>query len=141
MKRLKDFTEKSYLDEKLTRAVVRQVGCWEYFQEVAEDVTNHGAMGGFSGFTYYVDTEAFTKHNKALILDMAKEQAQDIDADNIFSMIANFNCIDLSAEEVAEAIYNHQSEDRTTVYNALAWYALEEVCRVYSDLIYEERNA
>lgn len=53
-------------------------------------------------------------------------------------MIAGFNCIDLTAEEVAEAIYNGKSEDRTTVFNALAWYALEEVCRGYVDAVENE---
>lgn len=36
--------------------------------------------------------------------------------------------------EAAEAIHNPRSEDATNVLNALAWFALEEVSRSYSDM-------
>lgn len=64
MKTIKDFIEAGNIEGKLVKAVIRQVGCWEYFKEVAENVTNHGAAGGFCGFTYYGDTIDFTKRNR-----------------------------------------------------------------------------
>lgn len=133
---LKNFCEKSHIDATLIRAVVRQIGGWQEFKERAEDVANHGANGGFSGFIYYSDTVPFTKRNKATILDYAKQLAQDIGDGNMFTMMAQFRALnDLDAEEIAEAIYNYRSDNRTQVYNVLAWFALEEVARSYCDMI------
>ena len=58
--KLSDFVKQSTVPAKLIRAVVRQVGCWEDFQQIAKDVASHGADCGYNGFTYYVDTVAFT---------------------------------------------------------------------------------
>jgi hypothetical protein len=135
MKTLKEFKKESHINPKLIGATVRQFGDWESFTESAEDVVNYGINGGFGGFIYYTDTEAFTKRNRALILDMAKEMAESL-GEGLFEMIAGFVCLKgYSAEEVAEGIYNSRSDHRTTIYNALAWYAGEEVCRSYCDMI------
>jgi hypothetical protein len=56
----------------LTRAVLRRVD-----RESLEDVCNHGAYGGFPGFTYYADTLAFFKAHKADILALAQSQAEE----------------------------------------------------------------
>lgn len=128
-----EFIKQSHIPASLIKATVHQIGGWEEFKEHAEDVTNHGASGGFSGFIYYSDTVEFTETNKATILAFAKEQAADF-GESLFSMVGGFNCLKISPEEVAEAIYNHNSENQTMVYNALAWYILEEVCRSYVDL-------
>lgn len=131
---IKTFAAESHIPATLIRAVVRQVGGWASFREMAADVANHGADAGFSGFCYYTDTVAFTKRQKSAVLEMAKEQASDFGSDSVYSMIAGFRCTTAgSAEEVAEAIHNPRSEDRTAVFNALAWYALEEVARSYVD--------
>ncbi len=135
MKTIKAFTVESNISDRLIRAVVRQVGGWDSFKELAEDVTNHGAGGGFSGFIYYTDTIAFTKRAKTLILELAEDQARDCGYDSVYSMIAGFNCLDMRPDEVAEAVHNARSDDRSTAYNALAWYALEEVCRSYVDAV------
>lgn len=132
---VKAFAAESNIPAALIRAVVRQVGGWASFREMAADVANHGADAGFSGFSYYRDTVAFTKRQKATILEMAKEQASDFGSDSVYEMIASFGCLrrDFDATGVAEAIHNPRSEDRTAVFNALAWYALEETARAYTD--------
>lgn len=135
MKTIEEFTEQSNISEDLIKAVVDQFGGWEEFTTYAEDVTSHGIDGGFSGFIYYNDTIAFTENNLDSILEMAKEQAESIGCDNIFTMISGFNCVNETPEEVAEAIYNSDSENKTSILNALAWYAGEEVCRSYTDLL------
>lgn len=139
MKTIKQFAAQSNIPATLIRAVVRQMGGWEEFKSHAEDVSNHGANGGFSGFIYYSDTAPFCKRNKTDIIAYAKEQAKEFDT-TLSSMIANFNCINLDAEEVAEALYHHLSENLQEVYNALAWYALEEVARAYCDINEQEGN-
>lgn len=127
------FIKQSHIPESVIRAVVRQVGGWEDFQQMADDVTNHGADGGFSGFIYYSDTVKFTKRHKAAILDMARQMADDL-GEPVYKMIGGFNCLKISEGEAAEAIHNPRSEEATNVLNALAWFALEEVSRSYSDL-------
>ena len=135
MKTIEELKENSNMDENLIEAVVDQFGGWESFIECAEDVTSHGIEGGFGGFTYYSDTVEFTEKNLDSILEMGKEMADSFGSDNIFTLISGFNCLDESPEEVAEAIYNADSDNRTQVFNALAWFAGEEVCRNYSDII------
>lgn len=133
MKTLKAFAAESHISENLIRAVVRQAGGWESFKEDASFVSIHGAAGGFHGFIYYTDTVAFTKRNKAVILDAAKNLASDI-GESLYKMIGGFNYLKISEGEAAEAIHNPRSEDRQSVFNALAWFAIEEVARSYSDL-------
>jgi hypothetical protein len=110
----------------LTRAVLRRVDL-----ESLEDVCNHGASGGFSGFTYYADTLAFFKAHKADILALAQSQAEDF-GQGMLEMIAGFNCLkgdNLNPDAVAQAIYTGKGDNAVNVRNALAWYALEEVAR------------
>lgn len=130
---LTTFIEKSHISADVIRAVVKQAGGWDSFKEMADDVTNHGADGGFSGFIYYTDTVKFTKRHKAAILEMAKQMADDL-GEPLYKMIGGFNCLKISEGEAAEAIHNPRSEDQTNVLNALAWFALEEVSRSYSGI-------
>lgn len=133
MKTLKSFTENTNIPAPLVRAVVRQFGDWESFTESASDIMNYGASGGFSGFIYYTDTVKFAKAHKAEILAYASDMASDLGEDSAVSLIAGFNCLKMRPDEVAEALYNPRSDEQTNVYNALAWFALEEVARAYAD--------
>jgi len=135
MKTIQSFIAKSNLPESLIRGVVKQVGGWTSFKEMASDVANHGASGGFSGFCYYSDTVPFAKRHKAVILDYAKQMADDLGESGAMSLIGGFNCLKISADEVAEALYNPRSDEQTNVFNALAWFALEEVSRAYDDAV------
>jgi len=130
--KLNQFIEKSHLDADLIRAVVRQSGGWNSFKEMAEDIANHGVDGGFHGWIYYTDTVAFTQRNKATIMAAAKAMADDL-GESTYGMIACFNCLKMQSDEVAEAIHNPRSDDRTQVFNALAWFAAEEVARSFVD--------
>ena len=112
------FAAKSNLSIGLIRAVVRQAGGWEAFQEMARDVTNHGAAGGFSGFTYYSDTEPFAQRNKDAIIEMAKQMADDMGEPGALSLIAGFNWLrdrKLSGDDVAECVYRKGHEDRSYI--------------------------
>jgi hypothetical protein len=116
----------------LASAVIRQCGGWDSFKEMAADVANHGADGGFHGFIYYTETVKFAKAHKADILDYARQMADDL-GESLYGMIGGFNCLKISEGEAAEAIHNARSDDHTSVMNALAWFALEEVSRRYAD--------
>lgn len=133
IKTQKQFIEQTNIPAKLVRAVVRQIGGWEEFKECANDVTNHGANGGFSGFVYYNETVPFFKRNKKEIIELVRSMAEEL-GENSMSLVAGFNCLKTDAETVADAIYNPRTEDPENVRNALAWFALEEVARSYVDL-------
>lgn len=134
---LKKFCGESHLPAELIRATVRQVGGFDSFTEIASDVANHGADSGFSGFTYYADVVKFSERNKAAILEACRDMASDLGEPGAYSMIAGFNCLkdlELSGDAVADTIHDKRAEDYTQIMNALAWFALEEVSRSYSDL-------
>lgn len=129
----------------LVRAVVKQLGGRQEFTERAQDITNHGISGGFSGFIYYSDTVPFARKHKASILKMAEEQAADFGED-LYTMISSFNCLtdhrtrkpEYTTGQIAAIIHGRFTDsegDHTQVFNALAWYAAEEVARAYCDLL------
>ncbi len=133
MKTIKQFIDNSNLPEKLVRSVIRQIGGWNEFKDRSQDVYNCGAAGGFNGFTYYSDTVAFTKRNKADIEAMLKDFADSI-GDSFADCLTSFNCLKVEdACDILDGYYNSRSDSRQMVYNALAWYALEEVCRAYCE--------
>lgn len=121
----------------LVRAVICQLGGWQSFTEAAQDIANHGIDGGFHGFIYCRDTEAFTKRNREHIAAMARDQANDFGS-TITEMIQNFGCFrnDRPSEEaVSRALYQGRNmDDQPNVLNALAWYAGEEVARAFVDM-------
>jgi hypothetical protein len=136
---LSAFIAASNINASLIRAVIRQIGGFEEFKNRADDICNYGANSGFSGFIYYSDTVPFAKRQKANIMEYAAEMADSL-GESLIKMIAGFNCLKITEAECAEAIYNPKSENRTQVFNALAWFALEEVCRAWVDFQYEQRN-
>lgn len=123
------------INEKLVRGVVRQFGGKEAFFENADDVSRHGIGGGYSGFIYYVETVAFFRKYKDEIVELAENVANDI-GDNVIEMITSFNCIkgEYTGSDVGKALYGRYDSNYDTLYNALAWFAGEEVCRIASDL-------
>jgi len=114
----------------LKRAVMRQFGDSEYFYESVPDIVNYGASGGVSGFIYYSDTVNFTKRNKDKIMQSLTELSDDL-GESIVSMLSHWQCLKgMSQCEIMEGLYNPRSDNKTTVYNAIAWYALEDVANV-----------
>lgn len=132
----KQLIESTGIPAPLVKAVVRQLGGWECFCESAPDISAHGIDGGFSGFVYNVDTEAFARRNRAHISAMASEQASDFGT-GVIEMIQSFGCFRHGTkptnEEVGQALYAGKEVDGPGVLNALAWYAGEEVARAYCD--------
>lgn len=122
----------SSIDPALIRAVVRQFGGIEQFNDQFRDVANHGIDGGFSGFIYHSDTVKFAKKNKKLIMALAKDQARDFGVETI-EMLKGFNCF--KGVDVEAYFMGWHKDDETTILNGLAWYAGEEVCRVAQDII------
>ena len=128
--------ESSNIPERLIKKTINQFGGWSEFKDLAPDVINHGIGGGFHGFIYYSDTVDFFNKNKDDILKMAKDQAEDFGM-SMTEMVQGFNCmkgLDLTIDEFAETFFTGEGELDTQIFNCLAWYAGEEVCRAYIDL-------
>jgi len=115
----------------LAAAVLKQLGGGTEAIQNAIDAGNHGADGGFHGFTYYTDTIAFAvKNHKAIA-----EAIEDVSEICAVQEVMKFNCLDNpSTRAVAIALYNcdtqQQLKDKDEVdlvLNAMAWFALEKV--------------
>jgi hypothetical protein len=127
-------TKKQALSEtaypKLLNAVISRVG-----MESVEDINNHGIDGGFNGFIYYKDTVKFFNTHKKDILAMAKDMSESLGED-MLTMIQGFNCLgkkDYTVNEIGGAIYGGRGEQVDIIKNAMAWFAAEEVCRMFED--------
>jgi hypothetical protein len=115
---------------RLIRAVVSRIG-----KESIEDVINHGIDGGFGGFVYHSDTTKFFRKYRADIIRMAGEMSSNMGED-MLEMIRNFNCLghdDYSVDDIARAIYQGKGEMVDQIQNAMAWFAAEEVCRMFEN--------
>ena len=121
----------------IIKAVVRRIGT-----ECIEDVNSHGIDGGFSGFIYYSETVAFWKKYKKIIMKMLENDASEFGT-GIVEMVQYFNCLvntstkdrtpDYTADEIGRALYGRYNEELDVIYNALAWYAAETVCRMFDE--------
>ena len=137
---LKALAANGQIEKSLVKAVVKQLGGWDSFKESAKDIVNHGIDGGFHGFIYYVDTVKFYKANKKTIIALAKSQASEL-GQGMFEMIKGFKCmadIEATEDEIAESMYTCKGECVDQILNCLAWYAGEEVSRLYVDLCEQE---
>lgn len=134
---------KNYATEEvaaLVRPVYNQMApdvVSEFF-DTLNDVARHGADCGFPGFVYYSETVAFFRHHRPAIMAAVHELADGIGEDAV-TMVHNFDCLcgNFSYTEVARAMYGRYNDDLTQIYNALAWFALEEVAHAAADYIYE----
>lgn len=121
----------------LINAVINRIGI-----DSVEDVNGHGIDGGFHGFIYTRDTVAFFKAHKKDILKMAEDMANNLGED-MLSMVGSFGCLssgtypnrkpDYTPTEIGEAIFSGRGECAETIQNAMAWFAAEEVCRMFED--------
>ena len=137
-KTLKNFIEYSSIDAKLIRAVVRQSGGWAAFQDMAQDIANHGIAGGFNGWIYYTETSQFYAKNQSSIVAFADQLADEYGTSTI-DFIAGFNCINTDdKQEIGKTLYGNKSKHDAQVANALAWFAAEEVIRGFVDWSYSE---
>jgi len=131
-KTLKNFIENSNIDAGLIRAVVRQTGDWQSFQESAPDIANHGIDGGFSGWIYYTETCEFYAKNQALIVTLIEQWANEALA-SVIDYVAGINCLGADKPSVGKTLYGNKRQHDTQVANALAWFAAEEVARSFVD--------
>ena len=132
-KTLKNFIENSSIDAKLIRAVIRQSGTWQSFQESAPDIANHGIAGGFSGWIYYTETCDFYAKNQSSIIELIERQFDEFGYHSAQDMVKSFRSIDATLSGIGYTLYGNKSQHDTQIANALAWFAAEEVARSFVD--------
>ena len=115
----------------LINAVLRQLGGMESIN----DINQHGINGGFSGFIYYSDTHKFAMRNRQQIIELLREMNDAIgEHSDIAGLVASFNCLKEIDDEEYTDLYKYLGggrPDQGRITNALAWFAAEEVCRMF----------
>lgn len=116
----------------LINAVISRVG-----MDSVRDINNHGIDGGFSGFIYYGDTHAFAIRHRKDIVSWLEETADSLGED-VVEMVSHFGVFKnskMDAEDRNE-LYKYLGGARceqSTITNVMAWFAAEEVCRLFDD--------
>ena len=114
----------------LINAVVNRVGL-----DSIESINSYGINAGFSGFIYYSDTHSFAMRHRKQILELCKYMVDAIGYKNIHDMVMQFNCVSNDPEnyeDLCKYITGAKLES-CTITNAMAWFAAEEVCRMFED--------
>jgi len=116
----------------LINAVINRIGL-----DSVNDVNNHGISGGYSGFIWYTDTHAFAMRYRKLIVKLLEEQADSLGED-IISMVGNFGVFRQNKmdNEDKKELYKYLGggrNEQSTITNLMAWFAAEEVCRMFDN--------
>ena len=118
----------------LINAVLDRIGYKEY-KGIVQDVNNSGAYAGYSGFIYYSETHAFTIRYRKYILMLLEDTA---DGQSIEEMVAGFGVfrkskMDLQDRRDLYKLLGGGKPSQGTITNVMAWFALEEVCRMFNE--------
>ena len=116
----------------LINAVINRIGL-----ESVEDVNRCGADVGFNGFIYYSDTHSFSMRHRKSIITMLENQANEF-GQEVVEMVSCFGIFRKSPmdNEDRRDLYRYLSGakcEQSTITNLMAWYALEEVCRMFEN--------
>lgn len=116
----------------LINAVIRNIGL-----DSVSDVNNHGMQSGFSGFIYYSETHVFAMRYRKMIVSILEEQADGLGIE-IVEMVSGFNVFRSSPldNDDRKDLYKYLGggrPDQGAITNIMAWFAAEEVCRMFED--------
>lgn len=117
----------------LINAVVNSLGGTDYIM----DVVNNGADAGYPGFIYYSDTHKFAMRYRKMIVRMLEETAEQLGGD-VVEMVAGFGVFRNAPmdNDDRKQLYKYLGggrNEQSTITNLMAWYALEEVCRMFEN--------
>lgn len=124
----------------LIEAVIEQLG-YDPAEENEEltgtlsDIRSHGIDGGYSGFIYYTDTHKFAIDNRKQIVALLDEMADDMGIE-VNDMVAGFGVFRNSPmdKEDKRDLRNYLGGgpvEQGTITNVMAWFAAEEVARMF----------
>jgi hypothetical protein len=116
---------------KLISSVVRQLGG----THCMDNIRNYGISGGFTGFIYYSETVNFAQRNRKQIVELLEESAEQ-SGEDVVNMVANFGIFRSNPmdSEDKKDLYRYLSGCKckeTTIPNLMAWFAAEEVARMF----------
>lgn len=116
----------------LINAVINNIGL-----DSVSDVNNHGIDGGFSGFIYYSETHAFAMRYRKLIVKLLEQQADEM-GEEVVAMVSNFGVFRNSEmdNDDRKDLYKYLGGGRPeqgAITNVMAWFAAEEICRMFED--------
>jgi hypothetical protein len=120
--------------KKLINAVIKSLGGTESIM----DVVNHGINAGFPGFTYYADTHAFAIKYQKEIVAMLEEAAQQLGEEDVIKMVSGFGVFRNSPmdNDDKKDLYKYLAgvkPEQGAITNVMAWFAAEEVCRMFDN--------
>lgn len=124
---------REYNDQKiLINAVINRIGL-----DSVQDVNSHGIDGGFSGFIYYAETHKFAMCYRLNIVKLLEEQADSFGL-GVIEMVSGFGVFRNSPmdNDDRKDLYKYLGggkPEQGTITNLMAWYAAEEVCRMFED--------
>jgi hypothetical protein len=132
MKTIKKVVSENPDYRRLINAVVSRIG-----KDSINDVNNHGIDGGYSGFIYYSETHSFAMRYRKDIIKMLLEYAESLGED-VVTMVSNFGVFRSNPmdEEDKMDLYKYIGGgkcEQGTITNLMAWFAAEEVCRMFDE--------
>jgi hypothetical protein len=130
MKTLKQVLAENQENKTLIRAVINRIGL-----DNVNDINNHGIAGGYPGFVYYSDTHRFAMRHRKAIVNMLEDQAYAFGED-VLDMVSGFgifrkNSMDSEDKKELYKYIGGSKCKQSTITNLMAWYAAEEVCRLF----------
>lgn len=132
MKTIKKVVEERPDYKRLINAAVSRIG-----KESIIDVVNHGINCGFSGFIYYTDTHAFAMRYRKDIVRLLEEEAYEL-GEEVVEMVSHFGVFrnrKMDNDDRKE-LYRYLGGGRceqSQITNLMAWFAAEEVCRMFDE--------
>lgn len=121
----------------LASIVLRQLGGGKDAISSAIEAGEHGADAGWPGFTWHSDTVPWAKRHRAAILKACRDMMDDLgEPGTIAQFLGTFRCLrDYRPVDIESALGSYPTDEdiTTAVYNALAWFALEEVGRALAN--------
>lgn len=101
------------------------------------DVVNHGIDGGFNGFIYYSDTHKFAIKHRSVIVTMLEDMADQL-GEEVVKMVSGFGVFRNSPmdNDDRKDLYKYLGggkPEQGTITNLMAWFAAEEVCRMFDN--------
>lgn len=117
----------------LINAVIKQLGG----TDSVSDINSHGIDGGFSGLIYFTDTHVFAMKNRKQIIKLLEEQAEQL-GEEVVSMVSHFGVFRNSPmdNEDRKELYRYIGGgkcEQSSITNLMAWFAAEEVCRMFDN--------
>lgn len=139
VKSQKSFIAQNEWAKPVITAVLTQLGGGKDALETLLEVRSAGQ--GVSGFIYYSETHAFAMRHRAKIVAMLEESAESM-GEEVVTMVKGFGVFRNNAmdQDDLRDLYKYLGggkPEQGTVTNVMAWFALEEVARLYQDFCEE----